>query len=323
LVQTGDIGRPTAIRSPPAKDTPLSKRIDEGLWAWKQTSNNNHMIALQSGQATAAPAAADAPIELAYFGGSAFRITAPSGLTLMLDPWRNLPSGNWDWYLYDFPPERVDIALSTHAHFDHDGVHVLDANVILDRLVGTFSFADVTIHGIADKHVTDSSHNAYDWADKTRRLTGLKTAPPDNCRSFDNSLLLIEVAGLRILHWGDNRPNPPDTVWQRLGAVDIALLPIDGSQHVLSFPQVAQIAARLRAKIVVPHHYAIWDLTTRGSTLLPPDGWMEAQSDRRHLTQGTVSLHPSYVRDQAGLAMCFGEHVAFDKQARRVRPTGG
>lgn len=216
-------------------------RIDEGAWAWKQAENNNRMIGLQEAAAAVGPGS----IELAYFGGPAFRITAPSGLTLMIDPWRNPPWGNWDWFLYDFPREVVDVALSTHAHFDHDGLHTVSANVILDRLVGRYSFADVTVTGIADKHVSDSSHNVHDWADKTRRLTPVRTDPPGNWRSFDNSLLVIETAGLRVLHWGDNRPDPPDAVWDRLGQVDIALLPIDGSEHVLSYAQAETVAARL------------------------------------------------------------------------------
>ncbi len=295
----------------------MTTRINDGLWAWKQPENNNHLIALQT-----SPCPQGDAIELAYFGGSAFRITAPSGLTMMIDPWRNPPWGNWDWYLYDFPPETVDIALSTHAHFDHDGVHALSAGIILDRLAGRFTLADVAVTGIADKHVSDSSHNAYDWADKTRRLTAIKTDPPDNWRSFDNAILLIEVAGLRILHWGDNRPNPPDHVWEQIGEIDIALLPVDGTFHVLSETQVAEVAARLAAKIVVPHHYYIWDVTTRGSTLQSPDAWVDRQPNRHWLTGGSVRLSTAEVKAQAGLVLCFGEHVAFDKAALRQGGSG-
>ena len=137
----------------------------------------------------------------------------------------------------------------------HDALHALSANVLLDRLTGTYEFADVRITGIADKHVSDSRHNPYDWAGLTRKLTNMETRPPNNWRSFDNCLLLIEVAGLRILHWGDNRPNPPESVWSRIRDVDVALLPIDGSQHVLSYAQVEEVSARLQAKLIVPHHY--------------------------------------------------------------------
>ena len=78
----------------------MTTRINDGLWAWKQPENNNRMIALQEGSPVEGRREG---IELAYFGGSAFRITAPSGLTIMIDPWRNPPWGNWDWYLYEFP----------------------------------------------------------------------------------------------------------------------------------------------------------------------------------------------------------------------------
>lgn len=290
----------------------MKDRRDEGLWAWRQTENHNRMIAFQEGRPAASPQAAD-EIELAYFGASAFRITTPAGLTIMIDPWRNPPWGNWDWYLYDFPKTEVDIGISTHAHFDHDGLHFLSANMLLDRLVGTYSFADVTITGIADKHVSDSSHNAHDWAELTRRLTHIETRPPHNWRCFDNCLIVVETAGLRILHWGDNRPDPPDEVWEKLGKIDIALLPIDGSQHVLSYASAEAIAKRLEARLIVPHHYHIWDLTMRASTLLAPDAWVNGRPGSRWLDQGAVRLSADYVKAQSGLAMCFGTHVAFDK----------
>lgn len=293
----------------------MKDRTDEGGWAWRQGENHNRMIAFQDGMSV--PLSED-KVEMAYFGGSAFRIIAPSGLTILIDPWRNPPWGNWDWYLYDFPRIEVDVALSTHAHFDHDGLHLVSANVILDRLIGTYEFSDVRITGIADKHVSDSTHNAYDWAEMTRRLTHVRTDPADNWRSFDNCLLLVEMAGLRILHWGDNRPNPPQSVWDRLGEIDILLLPVDGSQHVLSDAQADEVAARLKARLIVPHHYGVWDLTTRASTLLPPDAWVNRSADAIWTDAGSVSLTPSFVKSQQGRVLCFGEHVAFDKPVPKV-----
>ena len=118
--------------------------IDSGLGAWRQQSNQNRMIGFQR----AAPAIG--PVKLAFFGSSAFRVTAPSGMTVMIDPWRNHPAGRWDWYFHDMPGVAVDVGVSTHAHFDHDALHLLDASVLLDRPVGVWEFADVRIEGVAD-----------------------------------------------------------------------------------------------------------------------------------------------------------------------------
>ena len=71
----------------------------------------------------------------------------------MVDPWRNDPSGVWGiWYRMEFPAVDVDFDMSTHAHFDHDALGRLDANMLLDRVAGTFQLGDVKITGIADKH---------------------------------------------------------------------------------------------------------------------------------------------------------------------------
>lgn len=299
----------------------MTDRSKEGLWAWQQSENNNRMIALQGDRSQDAPGV-DA-IKLAYFGGSCFRITTPSGLTLMIDPWRNPPWGGWDWYLYDFPRVEVDIGLSTHAHFDHDNLHALHASTLLDRLIGRFEFADAVVTGIADKHVSDTSHNKYDWAGLTQKLTPMETVPPHNWRSFDNSILIIETAGLRILHWGDNRPDPPEEVWEKLGQVDIALLPIDGSPHVLSYDQIAQVRARLKPRITIPHHYFVWNITHRASTLLPPDDWMGQHRNAQFTQAGEVTLAAEYVKAQEDLALCFGTQVAFDPAKELLAKSNG
>ena len=114
--------------------------IDTGLNVWQMTSNHNRMIDLQEDNS----APRNGPVELAFFGSSAFRITSPRGVSVMIDPWRNHPSRRWDWYFHDFPIVPVDIGASTHAHFDHDALHRLDAHVLLDRLIGMYRFGDMT-----------------------------------------------------------------------------------------------------------------------------------------------------------------------------------
>ena len=283
--------------------------IDSGLSAWRMDTNHNRMIALQQAE----PEPSEGPVELAYFGSSAFRITSPSGITVMVDPWRNLPTGRWDWYYNDFPLTPVDIGLSTHAHFDHDALHRLDAHVLLDRLIGSYRFGDVTITGIADKHATDSSCALYDFKSIIHRIDGINIEPPGNPRSWDHCLQLVETGGLRILAWGDNRHDPPDAVWRRLGRIDIVLLPIDQSQHVMGFVHVESIIERLQPRVVVPHHYYIDGLTTRQSTLQPADRWVRGRhAAARWIDAPAVTYSRQDIEHLAARVDFFGSNVAFD-----------
>lgn len=291
--------------------------LDSGLQAWRQMSNHNRMIELQRGDAEAASPAARGVVEIAYFGSSAFRVTTPLGLTLMIDPWRNYPTGSWNWYFRDFPRVAVDVGVSSHAHFDHDALHRLDAHVLLDRLIGRYEFADLRITGIAEKHETDSRRATYDFKKLIREFQGIDITPPNNPRSWDHCLLLIETGGLRIVHWGDNRHDPPASTLERLGEVDILLLPVDASMHVMGYEMGEKVIAAARPKVVIPHHYYIWDLTQRQSTLREADEWVES---RAHLRLAGPA-HDYRAEDLEGLdAMVhfFGEHVAFDKEQWRA-----
>lgn len=285
--------------------------IETGLNAWRQSSNHNRMIELQRDE----PKDGIGAVELAYFGGSAFRITSPAGITVMVDPWRNFPTRKWDWYFHDFPITEVDIGVSTHAHFDHDALHRLDAHVLLDRLIGTYTFGDLKITGVADKHATDSSAAVYDFKKIIRHFDGIDITPPNNPRSWDHCLILIETGGLRFLAWGDNRHDPPEEIWRALGKVDIVLLPVDESRHVMGFHQTEEIIDRLAPRVVVPHHYYIFDVTVRQSTLQPADPWVRSRGENARWLQGpTVVYTQEDVADLDARVDYFGGHVAFDKE---------
>ena len=55
-------------------------------------------------------------VTIEFYGHDALKITSPAGLTVLIDPWRNDPTGLYPkWFMTDFPALRVDIVLSTHA----------------------------------------------------------------------------------------------------------------------------------------------------------------------------------------------------------------
>ena len=144
--------------------------------------------------------------------------------------------------------------------------------------------------------------------------TGQKIDPPDNQRCWDNCLITVETGGLRILHWGDNRHNPPDAIWDRLGRTDILLMPVDDSQHVMGHPHVAEVIERVSPRIVIPHHYFVWNVVQRQSTLLPVSEWLAEQAGVRHLDGPEAAYAPGTLPDAPEIHS-FGDNVAFDVDA--------
>jgi len=136
-------------------------QVIEGSRAFTYPENDNQLIALQrAGGDPAKPG----PVKIEFYGWDAFKITSPSGLTVLFDPWRNDPTGFWGhWFFTDFPEIPVDVTVSTHAHFDHDATYRPHALMVLDRPVGEYRFSDVKLMGLADKHqCAGPEHHKWD-----------------------------------------------------------------------------------------------------------------------------------------------------------------
>lgn len=281
----------------------MSQSAFSQLNSWKSGKNNNRLIQIQNEGGTQADAGS---VEIAYYSNSSFSVTSPRGVSILVDPWRNDPSGAWGlWYRLDFPETEVDIGMSTHAHFDHDALDRLDANMLLDRLAGSFELGDVKITGIADKHQCVAP-GIVAWTDAVKQFEGRDDpCPPTNFRHFDNSLYLIETGGMRLLMWGDNRPEPPDEVWERIGQVDVIFVPVDGSKHILDYAQADSVVARSGAKIAIPHHYLVPETTYVTSTLKDAVEWTKTH-EHTMLTSPSIKLTRADLEDKQGHVMYFG-----------------
>src|ERR1700731_2387796 len=219
--------------------------------------NDNSLITVQ--QTTGDPTR-PGDVKIEFYGHDAFKITSPTGLTVLTDPWRNDSTGLYPkWFQNEFPAIRVDIVLSTHAHFDHDAVERPNGLMVLERLGGQFKLGDIEITGLADKHKCEPTP-----ADKS------KTCPPNNVIGFDNAIELIETGGLRIAIWGDNRATPDPSLDHYLKSVDVLILPIES---ILTRAEVDAILGKYNPKTVIPAHYHVSGLTTDVSGLESADGW--------------------------------------------------
>ncbi len=283
----------------------VSQDVVSQMNSWMSAKNHNRIIQIQNEGGVRDSTDA---VEISFYSNSSFMVTSPKGVSMLIDPWRNDPSGAWGlWYRMEFPMIDVDIGMSTHAHFDHDALDRLDANMLLDRMAGTFELGDVKISGIADKHVCVAP-GIIPWTDAVKQFEGRDDpCPPTNMRHLDNNLYVIETGGMRLLMWGDNRADPPAEVLEQIGEVDVVFLPVDGSRHILDYEQADKVMQMTGAKVGIPHHYLVPETTFVTSTLMPALEWSQRHPNTI-LDGPTVELSAASIADMKGHVMYFGSH---------------
>ena len=117
----------------------------------------------------------------------------------------------------------ADIVLASHKHNDHYGLNEVQQ---LLRMV----------HGVKVTKV-DTFHD-----DKNGELRG------------SNTVHVMEYNGVKIAHFGDIGHILTEEQIQKIGNVDIAIVPIGGTYTVRA-PEAKTICEQVNAKVIIPMHY--------------------------------------------------------------------
>lgn len=213
---------------------------------------------------TQAPSSA---VSLTYYGHCAFLWQTAQGVRVLIDPYRNRHDRYW--FTRRFPDVPCDLALITHAHFDHDATPELAESVSILRLPGDFHLQDLHIRGILDQHSGTTS------------------------KGMPNVMFRLETAGLRFLHIGDNYVAWPPAVRQAVGDIDILLVTVDDSCHLLTYPEVDALVDLVQPRVVIPMHYQIPALMSASTTLRTIDEWLATRGHVRRLGNHHLSLSPT------------------------------
>ena len=206
------------------------------------------------------------PLTLTYYGHCAFLWQTAAGLRVLADPYRN--QADRYWFTRQFPQVQCDLGLITHAHFDHDAAERLPEGASLLRTSGRFQQQDMSILGVQDLH---------------SGISGLRGMP--------NVMFLLETAGIRFLHIGDNRVEWPEDVRRAVGQVDVLMVTVDDSCHLLGFDEVDFLIERLGPRIVIPMHYQVPGLMPDSCGLKPPDRWLATHSLATHSKVRRLECH--------------------------------
>jgi len=232
----------------------------------------------------------------------------------VIDPYRNAPDLDLGgiWFLSQFPNTSADIVVSTHAHGDHDGMMRVPASMAIDRLAGTVEIGDAKITGFPDKHVSNPQNGIYDGI-LLEKAFGKHNYPPGENMEWDNSMILIETGGMKILHWGDNRQNPPKEMFDQIGEVDVFISAISDDGHITTAKDGEKIVREhLKAKVVFPGHYNVEGINHPLASGIIDAAQFTRMHDHTFIRDKSVSFNKEDIKDYDFHVMYFGDNVDWD-----------
>ncbi len=218
-----------------------------------------HSLAALTAILLAAPTAAeDKPVTIRWHGQSFFEVISPAGVRVVLDPHAIENYGRIS--------VQADLVLLSHFHNDHTQVNVVE-NLRQAKVVP----------GLKDEKGDGRrvEWNAVDQTLKDVRVRSVGTYH-DNAGGLErgkNTVFVLDVAGLRIVHLGDlGHLLTPEQV-RRIGEVDVLMVPV-GGVYTLNGSDAKEVVAQLKPKrFVIPMHYG----TAVYEDLLPIDEFLDEQ----------------------------------------------
>jgi L-ascorbate metabolism protein UlaG (beta-lactamase superfamily) len=163
-------------------------------------------------------------MEITWYGHSCFRIAERGRPTIITDPYSDeigLPA----------PRLKGDVVTISHETPGHGYIELVKGRSYVFNGPGEYEVGGVFI-------------------------TGLPMHSPDGRR---NIAYLFQYDDLSVLHLGDLSHIPDQSTMEKLGAVNVVLVPVGGG-NALRAAQAAEVVALLEPNFIVPMHYAIPNL---------------------------------------------------------------
>ena len=189
-----------------------------------------------------------------YIAHATFTIDLNDGRRIIVDPYLGMSFNG----RFNYPPyvTKADFAVITHEHLDHNYLGDIENIPVVVRS----NWHDITL----DIRTVTVFHDKFGGT-KFGGTVGMK---------------IIEADGLRICHMGDCGEILTDEQIEKLGRIDVLLIPVGGF-YTIDGDEAFDLAQRIGARTTIPCHY----LTPRCSlTLEGPERFLAHYQDFTRLS---------------------------------------
>lgn len=163
-------------------------------------------------------------MEIKYIAHSCFEIRGKD-VKIVIDPYDPKKAH------YDIPKLKADLVLSTHDHFDHNNIDVVEDYKLAVTTPGEYEIEGVYVEGI------QTYHDKKEGEDR-----GL------------NTIYQITIDDFNILHLGDLGHTLSQETLEKILDIDILLIPV-GGKYTINASDAAKVISTIEPGIVVPMHY--------------------------------------------------------------------
>lgn len=163
-------------------------------------------------------------MKIKWLGHSCFLITADNDVRILTDPFD-------DSVGYPLPEVAADIVSTSHGHFDHNYIQVVQGEFFHVQGTGRFSYRGIEITGVGAFH--DQEQGA---------------------QRGENTLYKYTVDGLNVCHCGDLGHVLTAQQVEEIGPVDILLIPVGGF-YTIGAEEATAVIALLKPSVIIPMHF--------------------------------------------------------------------
>ena len=168
-------------------------------------------------------------MEITWYGHSCFRLTERGTATVVTDPYDTTKIG------YSALKLKADIVTVSHNASGHNHTKAVKGTSHVIDGPGEFEIGGVFITAVQ----TNGKNN-------------------DDDKELRNTLYVFDYDSVTVAHLGDLKRVPSQKEVERLGAVNVALVPVGGGGG-LNAAKAAEVISLLEPNIVIPMHYATKD----------------------------------------------------------------